>query len=505
MSFWDDVKRAFGAAPARAVDPRADVRAAANEIALRELRRLKGSRQRFGESSLHDATWAINTARPEDAIPRRRLAQARIKRLLATNPYASKVKSTLLNNLIGYGITGTPGKGTPRKVADAWQLWMRHADWMRRLDFYGLQDLFIGTMLADGDVFIVRRFDRTLPGVVPTRIEVLDASMLDLGMGEGGIEYDDAGRPVRYHFYARRPGVNWATFGKPVSFAAADVIHLFRQDWPGQTRGISVFEPVLKRFEDMDDYLDAELVRKKIEACFAGFITPSEESIGDDVSLGGESGERTFNDFEIELFEPGMIQRLRPGDDVKFGEPKPTAAIQEFARVTLLGATTGAGVPYEHGTGDLSNVNYSSYRAGNLEFQRFCGRLQWLLIIPQALERIWDWFLQDGYELGMFGKRTYPIAWTPPAFESIDRAKDVKADILELSGLLTSRRKLTAARGWDHDELMAEIAEDLAVSEALGLTGQGDARPARNDLNADLTADEADADGGASRPRDNQE
>jgi lambda family phage portal protein len=505
MSLWDDVKRAFGAAPSRARDPRAEVRAEANAIALRELRRLKAPRQRFGGNSLHDAAWDINTARPEDAIPHRRLAQARIKRLLATNPYASKVKSTLLNNLIGYGITGTPGKGTPRKVIDAWQLWIRHADWMRRLDLYGLQDLFTGTMLGDGDVFIVRRFDASMPGVVPTRIEVLDASMLNPGVGEGGIEYDEAGRPLRYHFYARRPGPNWATFGKPVTFEAKDVIHLFRQDWPGQTRGISVFEPVIKRFEDMDDYLEAELVRKKIEACFAAFITPSEEAIGDDIGMGSESGDETLNDFEIELFEPGMIQRLRPGDDVKFGEPKPSAAINEFARVTLLGATTGAGVPYEHGTGDLSNVNYSSYRAGNLEFQRFCGRLQWLLIIPQALEKIWDWFLQDGYELGMFAKRTYPIAWTPPAFESIDRLKDVKADVLEAGALLTSRRKLIAARGWDHDELMNEIAEDMAVSEGLGLSGQGDARPSQASLDANLTADEADDDGNASRPRNNQE
>src|SRR5205085_9124949 len=98
-----------------------------------------------------------------------------------------------------------------------------------------------------------------------------------------------------------------------------------------------------------------------------------------------------------------------------FGDPKPSTAIAEFAKVTLLGATTGAGVPYEHGTGDLSNVNYSSYRAGNLEFQRFCGRLQWLLIIPVMLDRAWDWFLEDAYQTGLFGKRWYPIDWMPPA------------------------------------------------------------------------------------------
>lgn len=461
---------------------------------MREVRRLGRPRQRFGETSLSDAAWGINTGRPEDAIPRRRLQQARIKRLLATNPYAAKVKATLLNNLVGYGITGTPVTGTPRKVADAWQMWIRHADWHRRLDLYGLQDLSVGTMLSDGDVFIVRRFDRSLSGVVPTRIEVLDAGMLDLGSGVGGIEYDDVGRPVRYHFVPRRPGELGTIFTRPVTFEAKDVIHLFRQDWPGQTRGMSIFEPVIKRFEDMDDYIEAELVRKKIEACFTAFITPDAEAMGEDIDMGAASGEQTVNDFEIELFEPGMIQRLRAGDKVTFGDPKPSAAIGEFARVTLLGATTGAGVPYEHGTGDLSNVNYSSYKAGNLEFQRFCGRLQWLLIIPQALERIWDWFLQDGYETGMFSRRTYGITWTPPAFESIDRKKDVDADVAEIKAGLNSRRRLVGSRGYPIEELDNEIAEDLAASEALGLAFEGDPRPGRNMTNeslADAQADEA--------------
>jgi lambda family phage portal protein len=472
MGLWSDLQaRIF---------PRAAVRAAAAEVAVSEVRRLGRPRQRFGDTNFYDAAWGVDTARPEDAIPRRKLNQARIKRLLATNPYAAKVRATLLNNLVGYGITGTPVKGTPKKVLDAWQLWTRHADWMRELDFYGLQDLFTGTMLADGDVFIIRRFDRTLSGVVPLRIEVLDASMLDLGVGEGGIEYDDAGRADWYNFLQRRPGANGAViFGKPVRFPAKDVIHLFRKDWPGQVRGISVFEPVLKRFEDMDDYIDAELVRKKIEACFAAFITPDAEAIGEDINLGADSGEQSYNDLDIELFEPGMIQRLRPGDKVEFGEPKPSAAIAEFARVTLLGATTGAGVPYEHGTGDLSNVNYSSYRAGNLEFQRFCGRLQWLLIIPRALERIWDWFLEDGYQTGALNRRTYAIAWTPPAFESIDRLKDVKADVEEIRAGLSSRRKLVGGRGYALDDLNDEIAEDLAASDAKGLVFEGDPRAPR--------------------------
>lgn len=396
------------------------------------------------------------------------LSRMRVRMLLSTNPYAAKVKQTLLNNLIGFGIVGSP-KGAPKKVSQIWKQWTKVCDWHGRLDFYGLQDLAVGTMLADGECFIVRRFDPSRTGIVATRLEVLDAEMLFPGSSGAAIEYDASGRPTKYHFREKRAGLAAASPGRTVSFDAGDVIHLFAKDWPGQTRGHSLFEPVVKRFEDMDDYIEAEVVRKKIEACFAAFITPSAEYGAETTDMGGQTDELTENDFEVEVFEPGMIERLRPGDDIKFGDPKPSAAIGEFSRVTLLGATAGAGVPYEHGTGDLSNVNYSSYRAGSLEFQRFCGRKQWLLIIPVMLERIWDWVCEDAFQQGLSAKRFYDIAWTPPAFESIDRGKDAKAIREELELGLTSPQKEAGARGENFDELAEEIATARQKLADLGL------------------------------------
>lgn len=452
-----------------AVSPRAAVAREARRMQLSEVQRVRASRgKRFHDPLGSSSDWERNTGRVEDALPVRAISRRRIRRLLATNPYAAKVRNTLLNNLVGFGIVGTPVKGTPRRVTDAWKLWLRHCDWLGQLDFNGLQELAVGTMVGEGECFIVRRYDRGKAGVVPTRIEVLDGEML-VGAGPEGksIEYDEAGRALRYHFRARRSSGSFSN--QTVTFPAADVIHLFRRDWPGQQRGVSQFEPVVKRFEDLDEYIDAELVRKKIEACFAAFVTPSEEAAAEGFDVGGQSEDETFNDFDIEVLEPGMIQRLRPGDTVQFGDPKPSAAIGEFSRVTLLGATAGAGVPYEHGTGDLSNVNYSSYRAGSLEFQRFCGRLQWLLIIPGMLERIWDWFCEDGWQAGMFAKRFYEIGWTPPAFESIDRKKDADADVLEVGAGLNSLRKVVGARGENFEDLMREIAEDRALLATLGL------------------------------------
>lgn len=85
------------------------------------------------------------------------------------------------------------------------------------------------------------------------------------------------------------------------------------------------------------------------------------------------------------------------------------------------------------------------------------------------LERIWDWFCEDGWQAGMFAKRFYEIGWTPPAFESIDRKKDADADVLEVGAGLNSLRKVVGARGENFEDLMREIAEDRALLADLGL------------------------------------
>lgn len=439
-----------------AVAPRAGLRRAAARRALRFV-------ENGGQRSVD---FDRNTGKVADALPIRAVARERIRNLIATNPYARKAVNTLLNNLIGYGITGTPRKTAPKKVVNEWKRWLRRSDWVGRLDFYGQQELALSAMLVDGECFIVRRFEAD-GGLVPTRLELLDVGMVAEWKGTDGIDYDDRGRPLRYWFKKERLPKTGLS-GEAVSFAAAEVIHLFRQDWIGQLRGRSMFEPAIKRLEDVDGYLEAETVRKQIEACFAAFITPSLDS---DEAFGTKDGTATASGLETETLEPGMLTRLRPGETVTFGTPRVTAGVLEFVRVSLLATTAGVGIPYEQGSGDLSNVNYSSYKAGSLEFERFCGRLQWLLIIPVALERIWRWFLDDGFAVGLFNRTDYEIAWTPAAFESIDKQKDVKGEVAEMEAGLTTRRRLLSARGEDHDETIDEIRTDKVTQGDLIFAG----------------------------------
>jgi lambda family phage portal protein len=458
----------------------ARVRIGVASDAERRMNKSAGGGRRFYEKS--DGSWGINTGDPNDARPRRIVDRIRIERLVATNPYGRKILTTLVNNMVGWGITGAP-KGT-KQLKKAWGDWVKVADWYKRLNLYGLQEIAVAKMLSPGEVFIVRRTVKVGFGKHPLRLQLIDARMLaTTKFGTNvidGIEYDEDGLPVRYHFYRRRPGLSGWTSMDTVSFDAADVIHLYVAEDVGQTRGRSVFEPVVKKLDDIDETMEADLVRRKIESCFVGFRTMEDQG-QPDAEVGTDR--TTDDDGRVsESMEPGMITTLLPGESIEFGDPTPSGGVAEAVKINLFAVAAGANVMYEH-FGDLSNVNYSSYRAGHIEFRRYIGRVQWNTIIPVALDRIWDWWIADAITLGLVGARDYEMKWTPPPFESVDPEKEANGQLLQLSAGLESHRNIVNGYGYDFEDLMAEIAEDNAIKEKLKLsfityTKGGQAAPA---------------------------
>ncbi|NLS25715.1 hypothetical protein S2M10_06850 [Sphingomonas sp. S2M10] len=458
-----------------AVAPGMAARRAMARVRVQELAAVERHQGRRTRASA--ANFDINTGDPNDARPRRTLDRATVIRLASQNPYGKKALNALVNNAVGWGITGTP-KG-PKALAQLWLDWVEVSDFRGRLNFYGQQELGVRTMFRQGEVFILRRWVRDA-AVLPFRIQLVDGGMLateKFGDNiEGGIQYDEDGNVAGYWFHPAR--ARYRGFRPPVFFAAEDVIHLFVEEEIGQKRGISVFEPVVKRLDDIDETLDADLVRRKIDACFAGFRTLSADA--EERPL-GEREEREGGLPPIDNIEPGMVFTLEQGEDIKFSDPKPVGGVGDAVKINLLAAAAGMSVTYEQMTGDLSNVNFSSYRAGALEFDTFMSRFQWNTLIPVALNRVWDWFCQAAYEFGRTGKRSYPIRWAPPPRKSIDRKGDAEADILEMQAGLENRRSLLASRGLDHDVFMDETATDLKNQQGKGLYYKGDPfSPAQN-------------------------
>ncbi|WP_088183593.1 phage portal protein [Sphingobium sp. Z007] len=461
-------------------------RQAARKMLERTAPRARPGRRFMGK----DRDFDTVSSNPNDGRPKRYVDRMTILRLIAENPFARKALNALLNSLIGWGITGAPTG--PKVMRDHWAAWINACDYYNRHDLYGLQKLWAISMLRDGEVFIVQRLIKA-PGIIPLRLQTYDKGMLaadKYGLNiERGIEYDDEGRAVAYHFYRGRKGYRWSST-ETIRFPAEEVIHLFDSEWVGQTEGVSLFEPIVKRLGDVEEGIEAEVVKANIAACLVGFRYRPPAQEGEDPNIGipvDEAQERA----PIEEFVPGMIETLEDGEQITFSNPPKTGGINDLARIALLASAAGVGVTYEQMTGDLSNVNFSSYKAGALENKRFIGRLQYLTFIPICLNRVFGWFARTGWESGYLSKPAYPVKWTPPPFESIDREGDAMADILEMEAGLESRANLLNARGYDHDPMMEEIATARDLLNRLKLAFRGDPMvpgAASNSANGDANA-----------------
>ena len=232
------------------------------------------------------------------------------------------------------------------------------------------------------------------------------------------------------------------------------VLHLFERLRPGQVRGVPWFAPVMLKLRDLDAYDEAELVRKKIEACFAAFVT----GVQDEETLGKARTEADGS--RIETFEPGMIEYLEPGRDVKFASPSASGGYAEYMRLQLHAIAAGVGLTYELLTGDLSQVNYSSIRAGLIEFRRRMEALQWQLLVPGLCQPVWRRFVLAAQAAGKLPDGDIGCDWTAPRFEAVDPMKDIQADILAVRAGVMTLKEAIARQGYEPAQVLAEIAAD---------------------------------------------
>jgi lambda family phage portal protein len=236
----------------------------------------------------------------------------------------------------------------------------------------------------------------------------------------------------------------------------------------------------------LDQYDDAELDRKKTAAMFAGFITktaPEEPMLGE--------AEADPDDAAIASLEPGTMQVLLPGEDVKFSSPADVGGGYEaFQYRTLLSIAASVGLPYHLVTGDVRQANYSSLRAELVEFRRRVEQLQHGVIAHQLCRPVWARWMETAVLAGALDlpgyssapRRYRAVQWIPPRWEWVDPLKDIQAQVLAMEAGITSRRKVVEATGYDVEEVDRENAADAARVAALGLryrTSPGETQGAR--------------------------
>lgn len=417
------------------------------------------------------------TSANAEIAPALTLLRNRSRDLVRNNPYATKAISTLVSNAIGTGITPTLSEGQ-----SLWAKWVTECDADGQLDLYGLQMLAARTVRESGECLVRLRYRLPQDGLsVPLQIQVLEPDYLDNtkyeslkngGWIQHGIEYDAIGARAAYWLYKQHPGESAPNLNGLISYRvpASDILHIYEKTRPGQSRGVPVLAPSMLKMRDLDDYEEAELVRKGIEACFAAFVTSDNDSL----TMGASSTEAGTSR-RMESLGAGMIQYLKPGEDVSFGSPSAVQGYNEYIRTQLHAIAAGAGITYEQLTGDLSQVNYSSIRAGTLEFRRGIEQWQWLTFIPMFCQPLMRAWINSAVLAGKLKKSNIDINWTTTRFDWVDPVRDVTGELMEIAAGLKPWSEAVRGRGYDPKSNIAEIQADQKAFVDAGIKIQLDA------------------------------
>ena len=453
---------------------------------------VKGSYEGASRSRRMAGKGVLSTG-PNAAVSRSLpLLQTRSHNAIRNNAYASGAREAYVSNLVGSGIT--PDWKNP-EVQALWNAWVKVCDADGVDGFYGLQALAVGSQFEAGEVltrFRIRRPEDGLP--VPLQLQLIESEHLDPNYSlanstrliKAGIEFDAIGKRSAYHLWKFHPHEKLTReMNVRVPVPADSILHLYRRTRPGQLRGVPELSAVIVRLYEIDEMQDAVLATQKLAQLFGAFVKRKTADLDEDgpnfgsqVSVEGEDGQLTE-------FTPGAIHYLEDDEEVTFSSPPDVGSnYSEWLRGELLAVAKGAGITYEQLTGDLKGVNYSSIRAGLLEFRRRAEALQAHLIIHQWCRPIAAKFLDVAVVSGAVSIPNYwksrdlhlAIDWIAPKWAWVDPLKEVMADLLEVRAGFKPRSEAAQERGWDIDSLDNRISMDGKSADALELVFDSDPR-----------------------------
>ena len=414
--------------------------------------------------------------------------RSRAREAIRNDPTAARAIEVFVSNIVGSGIKPLPtveDEDLRKEILSAWQEWCYEADADGMSDFYGLQSVAVRAMAEGGEGFVRFRPRRPQDGLsIPLQVQLLEAEFCDsqkdqdLPTGNSvraGIEFDRVGRRQAYWMFRNHPG-DYTGIGRTNSFAvpAAEVAHMFMVSRPGQVRGLPLLSNALVSLYELSQYQDAEVIRKKLAAMMCAFqTTPNPDH---DILGAGSVGTAT-DGVELGSLEPGTLQLLPPGHDIRFSEPADVGgAFKDFMAQQLRTIASGLGLTYEQLSGDYSQVSYSSARAAMIEFRRGIKAKQMQVVVQQFCRPIWKRFFDAAVmsgrisiPSGMNMKTASAARWILPGWDQVDPQKSIAAQVLAIQAGLMSRDQAIAESGVDPEELDAEIARGNRRQSELGL------------------------------------
>lgn len=441
------------------------------------------------------------------------------------------------------GLTTEQAARLRKQIFTEWSMWAEstNCDANGMNNFYELQQLAFLSMLQSGDVFallpdIPRKFS-----AYDLRIRLVEAdrcsnptSSLRNDKISSGVEVDDDGMIVAYHFTSKHP---FSLSTQPNKWTRVEVrgeqsgrvnvLHLLDIERPDQRRGVPILAPVIEALKQLERFTEAELTAAVIGAMFTVFITrKSPDTQLKDFSLDIQQGppgatipepSPPLSDNELAM-GPGAVNILEEGEDISIANPgRPNPQFDPFIVAILRQVGSSLEVPYELLIKHFSS-SYSASRGALLEaWKMFKMRRAWLasrFCQPAYTE----WFSEavakgridaPGYFADPAIAAAYTRAeWHGPSFGMLDPVKEVNAAVTRMeNGLSTGQREAAELTGTEYEENVKQRALESRMWSDNGMTLPGSPAPVQTAEpdSTDDTEDDSAMEGGENNNAQNQD
>jgi lambda family phage portal protein len=282
-----------------------------------------------------------------------------------------------------------------------------------------------------------------------------------------GIKFDEYGNPIEYHILKYHPGAHPINaFFNKMEFdrvPAEHIIHWFREDRPGQRRGMPELASALPLFGMIRRYTLAVLAAAETAADFAAVMYSDSPAVDPDDVEPMDA---------IELESRAMLTLPRGWKLGQIKAEQPVDTYEMFKKLIIQEIARCISMPFNIATGDSSGYNYSS---GKLDHQTYyksidIERQHLSLVVLDDLFNAWmdEAFLTSGY-MPSIGSIDLGHTWQWDGFEHVDPQKEAAAAISLVDAGLLTRAEYHASRGRDWETEMEQQARELKKKIELGL------------------------------------
>lgn len=449
---------------------------------------------------------------------RLRTLRGRARELERNEPYSRRFLSRLEDNIYDHhGITfnslaGAWRRGPNQKLAyvidelDSAVIESAYAEWKKNPFVSGDMSLNEGGRLAlrstgrDGDMLVRWVIDGSL-NEFGFGLQLLEADMCDdlknevvrvADQGNGGrvlsevrmgVQVDGAMKPQGYWILKAHPGDQmwWNTDGYISEFhPASEFIHPFKRTRITQVRDVTWLCGIMRDLKMLDGYDEAAIVAARTGAAKMGFFTRGYNEPGE-----GFTGERDQEGNRSMDAEPGLIEDLSdtPGMDFKQWDPAyPHEQYDDFMKVRLRRIGAGLDMSYYAIANDLTEVNFSSIRAGLLEDREHFKALQtwWIYKFEAPIFLKW---LQISLASGAIKdpvtgsalpfsklKKFSAHKFHPRRWDWVDPKSDLQAAVAAIDNRIKTRDEVIQEHSQNtFKEVIAAQAREQELAEEMGV------------------------------------